>query len=461
MVFESRALEKLCSIVPNTQYAVAVSGGVDSIVLMRLVAKVRTCGSPGVPVVLTVNHGFRPEAENEVLFVRAQASLLGLECKILSWNNHTPKKTQEAARAIRYQLIEEWCVENSIKFLLTAHSKNDQAETVLMRLERGSGIDGLAGMRERSLLGSITILRPLLEFTRKEIQDYAHQERQPWIEDNSNKNPKYKRTFYRRFISEAGNPDILISRLCVTSEHMRRALHCMLHYVQSAVDVCLEFSPWGCVIIKTQELFKVHEEVARRLLLFILMTMGNKTVKPRYKNFSAAFAKIWSDEDFSPFTMHGCKVLKSQDGNITIVREVRHIATKTYVVIPSTIHWDGRFELAFSNVVEEDSCPKSSIAGGVLKAEDITPCGKSENGSVVSDRDITLYVTPLGTKPLPEYMKHLCREVACGLPVLVQGDKVLAYPMQNNDTYRIPGFSIARILLRDRVVSLICTQLDL
>ncbi|MFV9838774.1 MAG: tRNA lysidine(34) synthetase TilS [Aaplasma endosymbiont of Hyalomma asiaticum] len=444
MEFESRSLKKLSSVVPSGKCAVAVSGGVDSIVLMHLLAVFHRKNPSAIPVVLTVNHGFRPEAAKEVDFVKKQANALGLECHILHWSGCVDKKSQAIARDIRYGLLTRCCEENSLKVLLTAHTKNDQAETVLLRLERGSGVDGLAGMWERSTIGNVVVTRPLLNCTRREIVEYAKRQSLSWIDDPSNNNPKYRRTIYRRAISECEAPENAIDRLHRTAIHMQNALRCILHYVSLAVDNCVEFSPLGCVIIKREAFLKLHVEVARRLLLFLFITVGNKPLKPRYQKFDKAFQSIWERGRFASFTLHGCKVLVDRNENIVIAREVERIVPLHYHVDTSILQWDSRFELS-------------------VKSMKGAPFGLVENKGVGADEE-NMFIIPLGTRTIPcklQQYKNVNKYVVRGLPVLVKGDKVLAYPQQNNNICGIPVVVIRRVLLRERVFSLICSQLGL
>ncbi|AAV86969.1 cell cycle protein [Anaplasma marginale str. St. Maries] len=444
---ESAALKKLNSLELSGGYAVAVSGGVDSITLLNLVAALHKTQATSRPVVLTGNHGFRAEADHETRFVQKRAVALGLDCEILRWNRHrTSSKSQETAREIRYSLLHQWCTEHSVKFLLTAHNKSDQAETVLMHLERGSGIDGLSGMHERSVFGDITIYRPLLGFTRQEILEYATQKQLSWVEDPSNQDPKYRRTFFRNLIAESKNPGVVVDRLCRTTSHMHRALACILHYVRSSLDYCLEFSPLGFITVKSQELRSVPEEIASRLLLLSLMAMGGKDHKPRYSAFWPILTKILQGQDFTPRTLHGCKVRKEPDGNFSIVRELARIETKIGVkTIAETIQWDRRFAIKIM-------CTHNASAA------ETTSCS-AKHAPNPSEETQNLYITPLGNGSLPEHLVHVNRDVACSLPVLAHGDKVLAYPWQNHNIGVSPTISVEEVLVRRGVINLICHQL--
>ena len=124
--------------------ALAVSGGPDSTALMFLISKSKKIKKNDVTI-LTVDHALRKESKNEVDLVKSNAKRIGFKCKILKWNGVKPSSgIQEAARKARYSLMLSWCEKNSVNKLFLAHHLDDQVETFLMRLSKGSGVDGLS-----------------------------------------------------------------------------------------------------------------------------------------------------------------------------------------------------------------------------------------------------------------------------------------------------------------------------
>ncbi|KJV69443.1 tRNA(Ile)-lysidine synthetase [Candidatus Neoehrlichia lotoris str. RAC413] len=408
-------------------YAVAVSGGVDSITLLYLISIYHNVNTKFHPIILTVNHGLREEATQETLFVYNTSQKLKLTCQILNWNGIKPTSNiQSAARTIRYSLLHEWCDLNSIKYLITAHHKDDQAETIFMRLERGSGLDGLLGMQERSRFYTIEILRPFLCFTKKEILHYALQKQLNWIEDPSNTNTKYKRTLYRNFIKVSKNPDVLVNRLHTTAIHIKRAVNCILYYVHAALNDCLEFNKLGFINIKLNKFNEVPEEIALRLFSYSLMVIGKKSYKPRYEKFIKLFHKIKNDLSIPPHTFYNCKIIRNKDNTISIIKEVASI--KTQYINPytkETIIWDNRFLLKIHNI----------------SAEQVS-------------------ITPLSNNPIPIHLKKLYKEAVYSLPILKSKDKILAYPLQNNNIDNIPVISIEDVLIKRNIVNLVYSQFN-
>lgn len=457
MTFESRSLAKLRSVVSHEPYAVAVSGGVDSMTLMLLTVLCHKKHFVRQPTILTVNHGFRTEAAKEVEFVRAQALTLELECHILSMDRSVNNKSQATAREIRYGLIGQWCLSHGVQYVLTAHTKNDQAETVLLRLERGSGLDGLAGMYERSTRDNFVIIRPLLNFTREEILEYARTKQLSWIEDPSNDSPKYKRTFHRHFIRDHEESTTLVNRLSATAQHMQKALGCIMYYVQEATEKCLVFHPLGYIAIKAVVFRSVPEEVARRLLLLVFMTIGHKDLKPRYAKFLPAFGKIWEGQDFKPFTISGCKVINATGSEILVAREVAQISKKTHINGQTHIFWDKRFKLSFRDI-SRDSVQRALQAPLYNNPQNLQQ-NTEELNPVTTDSNLQMWVAPLNTAPIPDYLRSINKDVVKGLPVLVYRGTVIAYPLQKDGIHGIPSIRLEEVLLKERLVSLVRNQL--
>jgi tRNA(Ile)-lysidine synthase len=200
-VFDQAHIETLfAALLPARGALLAVSGGPDSMALMRLVA--RWAINHPVPVfVATVDHGLRAEARGEAEHVAVWAAKLGFPHAILTWDGEKPKtRIQERARAARYELLLHHARNLGADHILTAHHADDQAETVLFRLLRGSGLGGLAGMQMATPLGDLVHLRPLLACSKAALFDYCLSCDQPFLQDPSNENPVFARTRLRRLM---------------------------------------------------------------------------------------------------------------------------------------------------------------------------------------------------------------------------------------------------------------------
>jgi len=172
--------------------AIALSGGGDSMALMHLFADwARHSGSP-IPDALIVDHGLREGSGDEAGRVAGWAAAIGCRAHVLRWKGSRPHASiEEKARNARYDLMGAWSLKNGVRALFVAHTLDDQAETFLLRLARGSGVDGLSGMRPRSSLPvegfpGVEVIRPLLDVRRAELRAFLKDRDVPWVEDPMN-----------------------------------------------------------------------------------------------------------------------------------------------------------------------------------------------------------------------------------------------------------------------------------
>lgn len=182
--------------------AVAVSGGPDSMALLWLAAET----FPDRLLALTVDHGLRPEAAAEAAMVAAHCAAHGIAHRTLLWTGPKPAAgLPGAARDARYALMAGACVEAGVTMLLTAHHADDQAETLLMRLARGGGAGGLAGIRPvRALAPGLLLVRPLLGCRRAALRAMVTAAGWPFVDDPSNADPDRRRTQARRLLAATG-----------------------------------------------------------------------------------------------------------------------------------------------------------------------------------------------------------------------------------------------------------------
>ena len=216
--------------------AVGVSGGADSLALVLQAAEELAVFGRKV-VALTVDHGLRPTSRLEAEYVAGLMQKYGIEHHILTWTGKKPTTgIEEAARHARYALIAEWCSQNNVHVLLTAHHAKDQAETFLMRLQRGSGLEGLCGIREYSVREGLVILRPLLAVNPENLRDYLRQRAIVWVEDESNRDTTFLRGKIRQYLPElTENIGINIEKICNAVHNLQSAED----YIEQQLDLLL------------------------------------------------------------------------------------------------------------------------------------------------------------------------------------------------------------------------------
>ena len=203
--------------------AVALSGGADSMALTALLSA--WCAAHAVKLhILHVDHGLRAESKIESAVIKSWVKNIPYAAfKILPWVHKTKitHKIQEQARDARYALMAKYCHTHKINYLCVAHHKDDQAETILFRLAKGSGLDGMTGIKQSQIYDDhLTILRPLLSYTHADLISYCKNQKLNWLEDPSNTSDKFARARLRN------SRDILAAEGLTTDRLNQFALRC-------------------------------------------------------------------------------------------------------------------------------------------------------------------------------------------------------------------------------------------
>lgn len=255
---------------------VAVSGGADSMALLWLLAR---WNGAGQLVTATIDHGLRPEGGDEAKRVAGFASSLGVPHRTLVWSGDKPATGIEAAaRAARYSLLEDCAEEVGASHLVTAHTLDDQAETVLMRLAAGSGPTGLAAMRPFALRsGGLVHARPLLGVPKSRLIATLTTASIGWDEDAMNADPAFARSRLRASVGILAREGLTSSRLAVFAQRMARA--------EDALDAMAE-DAWrrhaavdGGLVVIGAGAFALPDELILRLLRRSIETMDGGAIR--------------------------------------------------------------------------------------------------------------------------------------------------------------------------------------
>ena len=301
-----------CPLPSGAPVAVAVSGGSDSMALTLLAqAWARETGRTFRAV--TVDHGLRPESRNEAEQVGSWLRARGIDHDILTWAGNKPvTRVQEAAREERYRLIGNWARTRSINYVLIAHQLEDQAETFLMRLARGSGPSGLSAMRSVTERHGIRICRPLLTVAKSRLRATLRADGQDWIEDPSNEAMKFARPRYRRLIGALGVRGVDAERLAglaISFAQLDTLLDVAARRALGAGAVRLTA---GGLVLPRALYAALPDPVAARVLRVILWDVGGRPLAPRSERLDRAQARLGGGEDVS-FTLGGCRIRASSD----------------------------------------------------------------------------------------------------------------------------------------------------
>jgi tRNA(Ile)-lysidine synthase len=337
---------RLAAILDNLHFesspviAIALSGGSDSMALLALTQHWTSLRNAKI-IALTVDHRLRPESAAEAAWVHEQLAQAGIEHHILRWDADKPSANlQSEARNARYALMEAWCRERHILHLLVAHHRDDQAETLLVRLERGSGIDGLSAMPWVSYYRSIRLIRPLLSFTKQELQAYLTLRGKRWCEDPSNGNLYYTRNRIRRSLSI--EDELLSKRLAATATHMGRARVSIERHVAKLLVASVALHPQGYALLAVERFKTFPEEEALRALAAVLMTIGCGEYTPRFAALSTLYRKIIAGLT-SAVTLAGCSIIPQRQSSLLLCREVAAMAPALTLVPGMEQQWDERF----------------------------------------------------------------------------------------------------------------------
>ncbi|MBX2806448.1 MAG: tRNA lysidine(34) synthetase TilS [Hyphomicrobiales bacterium] len=324
--------------------ALAVSGGADSTALMLLVKRWLSRNLDHAPriLVLTVDHGLRPKAADEARWVAALAARLGFDHQTLAWRGEKPKTgVQAAARKARYSLMTACCRDHRIPALVTAHHSNDQVETFLMRLQRGSGVDGLASMPPRSRRNGVDLLRPLLLVTREQLRSFLSAQGQDWCEDPSNIDENFERIRLRTALGAANVPGVTPASLWLSAKRLARARTALERTTVEFLKAQLKLDNAGFGSISLAALLGEAEEIGLRALIRMASAFGGRRAL-RLMKAENTYAKLSSGG--SGATLAGCH-FGVRNGILTASREYGRMS-RIPVPVENGALWDGRFTVS-------------------------------------------------------------------------------------------------------------------
>jgi tRNA(Ile)-lysidine synthase len=323
--------------------ALAVSGGPDSVALMHLAMRWHALSSSMAGLtILTVDHGLRPESGDEAAFVCEEAAKLGLRHETLPWRGAKPKTgVQAAARRARYALMADYCRANGIACAVTAHTRDDQAETFLMRLRRGSGVDGLAAMAPVSRFHGLPLVRPLLLLSKPRLLAYLRDRGLPFVEDPSNENPAFERVRVRQAMRAFAAAGITNAALARTAGRLARARSALIAGASAFMERAFAVRNLGQGEIEADPFFSLPDEIAMRVLGQALSLVGGRAEPPRMAKVERLLLDLQRGK--CDGALGGCLIFR--DGNqIRIYREVGRMRGAALEAFAGTeCIFDGRF----------------------------------------------------------------------------------------------------------------------
>lgn len=344
----------------------SVSGGGDSMAMLYLTQN--WTRSYGVRLwVVTIDHGLRPEAADEARLVAGESRQLGWPHATLRWSWDGKGNLMETAREARLALIDAW--RGDLRHILMAHTADDVAEGFLMRLRRGSGVEGLAAMSDKRLItlrpdqrATLTaddrsgqrfppatgrgrdgffVVRPLLHETRQALRGYLKVMQGRWVDDPSNENTAFERVRMRRLVATLRDAGIPPEALSDTAHRMAQARTTLTARAMAVANDCVRPN-WstGDLRINRDALAKVEPDTQLRLLAEALQWVASDPMRPRLSALQALLDRVMSG---GAGTLHGCEVVADKT-DIQVVREYKAVANQKITLQHRAI-WDRRWSV--------------------------------------------------------------------------------------------------------------------
>ena len=306
------------SYIKKKNYLVAVSGGPDSLALTVL-SKIYSEEHQNKTFFVLVDHQIRSNSSKEAKAVKSLLKKKKINLTILHNKEEINKNIQSHARDVRYKLLLNFCNKNKIKFILTGHHRDDQIETFLIRLSRGSGIQGLSAMKKTSILNKKTkIIRPLLDEKKKDLTVLAKQYFGKFFKDPSNANQKFLRTKIRSLLKQFEKSGIKHERIISSINNLGATRDTLNAYIFRVEKNCI-IKKKKEIIIKLKNFLLENDEIQLKVFSNCIKDISKNYYPPRAKKTLALLSKIKSNKKLKA-TLGGCIVQKTHN-NLIICKE--------------------------------------------------------------------------------------------------------------------------------------------
>jgi tRNA(Ile)-lysidine synthase len=287
---------------------------------MLLLAEWAKRNNEPLPVVLTVDHGLQKNSAKDARMVLERARAAGLKAWCLRWKGAKPRSDIEAAaRDARYALMAAWCRKNGIGAIYLAHTLEDQAETFLLRLARGSGIDGLSAMRIVAPLplaeaSGIVAVRPLLGVRRRALRTFLEQRGEAWVEDPMNANPRFARVRIRAAWPQFEQAGLSPERIASAAEHLARARSALDAETDRLLAACSRIED-ETVLLDSARIAAAPREIGLRALATTLMKVSGQVYRPRFDRLERLYSHVCDRGVEGGKTLHGCRIAPARKKN--------------------------------------------------------------------------------------------------------------------------------------------------
>ena len=288
--------------------AVAVSGGADSVALTLLLSVF--CKKNNIELfAVTIDHKMRQGSSREALNLNKILKKKKISHRILEINStNIPKTNIEAKlREARYEMLYEFCIKNEIGFLFLGHQLEDVAENFLIRLFRGSGLDGLSTIAEVSNLKKIKLVRPLLNFEKDELKKFLKSKKVEWFEDETNLDEKFLRNKIRNFFATFEDKNLIQERIKNAADEITITRDLFNDLMLCEAGKILEFGKAGFFLLDLEKFRKIESKIALKILALVAMEVARKNYKPRLKELKLFYEYLLENKKIKPRNFYGCK----------------------------------------------------------------------------------------------------------------------------------------------------------
>lgn len=308
-----------------TKIAVAVSGGVDSLALTLLLNQF-CCEKKIELLAATVDHKMRQGSAQEALELGKILKKQKISHQILAIDpQKLPHSNVEAKlRDARYELLYDFCLKNKIEFLFLGHQMEDVAENFLIRLFRGSGLDGLSTISEIAQFKKIQLVRPLLNIEKDDLRKFLNSKKVKWLEDETNEDEKFLRNKIRNFFNSFEEKTLIQKRIKSAADEIATMRDFIDEAMLREAKEMLEFSDRICAgsfLLNRKKLQTTPQKIALKILALTLMEVSGNIYKPRLEQLKNFYKHLIQTTPIKPRNFYGCMVKKYDKERLIIYRE--------------------------------------------------------------------------------------------------------------------------------------------
>ena len=313
----------------GANFVIALSGGGDSMALLAIVyewqnerrkiglnVKVKAC---------VIDHGIAANSAKVAQTAKERAMKIGIDTHIIRLDSEIETKIQEKARQLRYAKLGQYAQNLGANLILLAHNKDDQIETILFRMARSTGLDGLAGMRElqsAAFANNVTLARPLLHVTRQELRDYLTKRKLEYFNDPANQNMNFSRVKVRQSVSKLKSQGYDFEKVVSighAAKNLREALDSRLgEYLKRNLSVS-----GNKILLKNYCECHLPTIILNRALASIIQSLSKTIYSPSSDKLDNLAVKIRA-KDFNGATLSGIKISKIKADLEFIIAKQRH-----------------------------------------------------------------------------------------------------------------------------------------